>query len=99
MAKLFPAESTTSDSTVGGFVVEFPSGARKSVAWRSQAPIPDTLTAAKTYAAQLVQHMLDKQLTDDLDRTNIPSLVAAIQKIISDWNDKRRKALHAAPVQ
>lgn len=79
--------------------MQFPSGAFKSVAWRSQAPIQDTLEAAKAYAAELVKHMLDRELRDDLDRTNIPSLVAAIQKIISDWNDQRRKVLHAAPIQ
>lgn len=95
MAKLYPAESVTPDSTVGGFVVEFPSGARKSVAWRSEAPIQDTLEASKEYAKALVQHMLDARLIDDLERTNIPSLVAAISRIVSDWNDKRRAALHA----
>lgn len=102
MAKLYPAESTSNDSTVGGFVVEFPSGARKSVAWRSEAPISDTMEAAKQYAISLVQHMFDAGLRDDLNRTNIPSLVAAIARIISDWNDKRRAALylpHASTVQ
>lgn len=99
MAKLFPAESASNDSTVGGFVVAFPSGATKSVAWRSEAPIQDTLEAAKEYAKALVQHMLEARLIDDLDRTNIPSLVAAIQKIVSDWNDKRREALHAPTLQ
>jgi hypothetical protein len=99
MAKLYPAESTTHDLTVGGFVVEFPSGATKSVAWRSEAPIQDTTEAAKEYAKALVKHMLDKCLFDDLDRTNIPSLVAAIARITSDWNTKRRESLYAAPVQ
>jgi hypothetical protein len=95
MAKLFPSESATGDDTVGGFVVQFPSGAFKSVAWRSQAPIPDTKETAKEYAIALTQHMLDAKLIDDLERTNMPSLVAAIQKIILDWNEKRRAALHA----
>lgn len=95
MAKLFPSESATGDTEVGGFVIEFPSGAFKQVAWRSQAPIQDTKEAAKTYATAVVQHMLDAGLRDDLERTNMPSLVAAIQKIILDWNEKRRTALHA----
>ncbi len=99
MAKLYPAESTDSDSKVGGFVVVFPSGTSKSVAWRSEAPIQDTLAAAKEYAAKLVQAMIDEQRIDDLDRTNMPSLVAAIQKLISDWNEKRRAALYATPTQ
>lgn len=97
MAKLFPAESATNDTTVGGFVVEFPSGARKSVAWRSEAPVQDTLEAAKDYTKKLVQHMLDARLMDDLERTNMPSLVAAIQKIIHDWNETRRGVLYSAP--
>ncbi len=61
MTKLFPAEGVTNDPEVGGFVVEFPSGTRKSVAWRSQAPIQDTLEAAKQYVVKLVQAMLDEQ--------------------------------------
>ncbi len=64
-------------------------------AWRSGAPIPDTLEAAKKYAAQLVQHMLEHELRDDLNRTNIPSLVASIQRILVDWNDELRRTLHA----
>ena len=95
MAKLWRAESANNDPRVGGFVVEFPSGARKVVAWTWGAPIPDTLEAAKEYAKQLVQHMLERGLTDDLNRTNIPSLVASIQRILMDWNDELRKHLHA----
>jgi hypothetical protein len=96
MAKLWRAESAENDPKVGGFVVEFPSGARKVVAWRSGAPIPDVRAAAKQYATALVQHMLDHELRDDLNRTNIPSLVAAIQRILMDWNEELRRALYAA---
>jgi hypothetical protein len=76
--------------------VEFPSGVRKQVAWRSQAPIPDTLAAAKEYAAAVVDALLKDQRVDDLDRTNIPSLVAAIQRLLQDWNETRRRDLHLA---
>ena len=99
MAKLYPAESANGQTDVGGFVVEFPSGTRKSVAWRSGAPIPDTLAAAKQYVIQLTQTMLDERRIDDLERTNMPSLVAAVQRIIQDWNDKTRTRLYAAPIQ
>lgn len=95
MAKLFTAESAITDPLIGGFIVEFPSGARKSVSWRQSAPIAETLEAAKAFTVQLVQHCLDSKLTDDLERTNIPSLVAGVQKIIMDWNEKRRAALYA----
>lgn len=96
MAKLYPTESTTNEPDVGGFVIVFPSGTTKSIAWRSKAPIPDTLEAAKQYVAQLVDTMIASGRIDDLDRTNIPSLVAAAQKIISDWNDKTRARLYSA---
>lgn len=99
MAKLFPAESASNEPEVGGFVIEFPSGARKSVAWRSGAPIQDTKEAAKQYVVQLTQTMLDEQRIDDIERTNMPSLVAAVQRIIQDWNDKLRARLYAAPIQ
>ncbi len=99
MAKLYPAESANDQPDVGGFVIEFPSGTRKSVAWRSQAPIPDTLAAAKQYVIQLTQSMLDERRIDDLERTNMPSLVAAVQKIIQDWNETTRARLYATPVQ
>lgn len=83
----------------------FPSGATKSVAWRSQAPIQDTLAAAKQYTASLIDAMSKAALFDDMERTNWASCVAAVQKIVQDWNEKRRKVLyaergqHAAPVQ
>ena len=95
MAKLFPLESATNDPKVGGFVVEFPSNARKSVHWVSDAPFQDTLDAAKQYVTTLVQHCLDHGLIDDLERTNVPSLVAAVQRIIIDWNERTRARLYA----
>jgi hypothetical protein len=94
MAKLFPLESATNDPKVGGFIVEFPSGARKSAHWVSGAPFQDSLEAAKKHVTTLVQHCLDCGLIDDLERTNIPSLVAAVQKIILDWNERQRAALY-----
>lgn len=95
MAKLWPLEATNGDSRVGGFVVEFPSGARKSVHWVSEAPFQDSLDAAKQYTAQLVQHCLDRGLIDDLDRTNVPSLVASVQRFIIDWSEGARARLYA----
>lgn len=97
MAQVFTAESD--DPEVGGVVVTFPSGATKSIAWKSQAPIIEHLDAAKEYVTKLVQNMLDSGLVDDLERTNIPSLVAAVQKNIIDWNNKQRARLYAAPIQ
>jgi hypothetical protein len=88
-------ESTTDDLAVGGFLVTFPSGAAKTIAWRSEAPIQDTLEASKEYTAKLINTMIGEGKIDDIERTNVPSLVAAIQKMISDWNEKQRARLYA----
>lgn len=96
MAEIYPAESATNDPLVGGFVARFPSGATKSVAWQSQAPISDTLEAAKQYTTHLLDAMLKDRLIDDCERTNWASFAAAVQKVIMDWNEKRRAALYAA---
>lgn len=97
--ELWPAESTNADPNVGGFICRFPSGLVKSVAWRTGAPIMPTLDAAKTYAAQLIEALSREAKFDDMERTNWASAVAAIQKIISDWNDELRARLYgdAAP--
>lgn len=97
--KLWPAESP--DPETAGFVVEFPSGTRKSIAWKSQAPITPTLDAAKEYAAKLLAaRSSEPGGMDDVNRTNWASVTAAVQRIISDWNDKTRARLYAkAPEQ
>jgi hypothetical protein len=72
-----------------------PSGASKSVVWRQAAPIEPTLEAAKKCAAQIIEALSADARYDDMERTNWTSVVAAIQKIVMDWNDKRREALYA----
>mgnify|MGYP000157936035 CR=1 FL=1 len=86
MAKIYPCETTESDT--GALVIEFPSGTRKSVAWRSPKPIVPTLDAAKQYAAKVIESMSAERRIDDLERTNWPSCVAAFQRIIDDWNQR-----------
>lgn len=95
MAKLFPLEASNGDTRAGGFIVEFPSGARKEVSWVRAAPVIDATVAAKETITQLVDDCLRAGLIDDLERTNVPSLVAAAQRIILDWNERRRAALYA----
>lgn len=94
MAKLWPLE-VPNDPTVGGFAVLFPSGACKAVVWHSQAPIPDSLDAAKSYVTQLVDACLKLGLIDDLERTNMPSLTAAAQRLIDDWSERTKLRLYA----
>jgi hypothetical protein len=72
-----------SDPYVSGVLCTFPSGCVKQISWRHVGPIPDSLAMAKKAAAELVQHMLQRGLVDDLERTNIPSMVAALQRIVS----------------
>lgn len=91
--KLWPADSP--DPETAGFIVEFPSGVRKSIAWKSQAPITPTLDAAKSYAAELLAaRSSELGGMDDVNRTNWASVTAAVQRIISDWNDKTRARLY-----
>jgi hypothetical protein len=98
MAQLRMLESD--DPLVGGFLVTFPSGAAKTVSWRQHSPVLPATEAAKDFVIKLIDGMLadpgDRRVAlDDIERTNIPSLVAAVQRIVMDWNDKRRAALHA----
>lgn len=76
----------------GGVLCVFPSGARKQIAFSYRGPIPDTLTTAKKCVATLIEHMLEAGLTDDLERTNIPSAVAGIQAVIQQHNEAARRA-------
>ena len=99
MANVWRAESN--DPQIGGVVVEWPSGMHKIASWTSAAPIGDPLAAAKEYVTQLVQERIDSRYLDDVERTNVASLVAAVQKHIIDWNDVIRAKLyaHATPLQ
>lgn len=99
MAEIYTAESNNGDPSVGGFVIKFPSGLIKSVAWKSQAPIPDTLEAAKEYTAKLLDSLLVSAHNDDAERTNWVSVVACVQQVINDWNERTRQRLYAPHAQ
>lgn len=71
----------------GGVLCTFPSGAAKAVQWPAAGYITDTYKAATHAATELVNHMLQRGLIDDLERTNIPSAVAAIQAVMVQHND------------
>jgi hypothetical protein len=83
------------DPKIGGFLATFPSGLRKEVVWRSSIPTPDALAAAKEFAAGLLSQLIEENKVDDANRTNWPSLVAAIQRIVLDFNARRRASLYA----
>ena len=85
MARLFRLDSA--DPRTGGALVEFPSGKRLQVAWRAaRGPIVPTTEAAKDYAAKVLQRLLVEGLSDDAERTNWPSLIAALGRILGDFN-------------
>jgi len=92
MTTLQRLESTANDATIGGFVVTFPSGCSKVVHWQAAEPITPLRDAAKKYAAAALQTCIDEDRRDDADRTNWASVTAAVQRIVSDWNDKLREA-------
>lgn len=94
MAQLRALTSVT-DPKVGGFRITFPSGLVKEVIWKSTVPAPDSLKAAKEFTAGLLQQLIEEGKNDDADRTNWPSLVAAIQRMVMDFNERRRAALRA----
>lgn len=97
MANLWPCEATNNDPRVGGIVVQFESGARKVVSWNHGAPLSeqDCLTWSKEIASNLVAHLMSHQMEEDIRRTNWASMVAAILKIVRDWNAALRESLHA----
>lgn len=94
MAKL-RALTLYQDPTVGGFVIEFPSGLTKEVIWQSAVPAPDPLRAAKEFTTGVLDQLLQEGKADDANRTNWPSVVAAVQKIVLDFNAARLAALRA----
>jgi len=95
-ADLRPIEA--SDSRVGGAHLTTPSGIEIAALWREPGLIGDTLATAKACAAQLLDKLQRDYAGRDVDRINWPSVVAAIQALVQQWNDARRAALYAAPL-
>jgi hypothetical protein len=80
----------------GGFLMFLPSGATKVVAWHSPKPITPTLDAAKKYASEVVESLLQAGGIEnpDIQRTNWVSVTAAVQRIILDFNDRVTQAIN-----
>lgn len=83
------------DPQVGGALVTFDNGTRKLISWRAGSPIAPTLDAAKQYTVEIVQQLLDENREIAVRDTNWSSVTAAMQRIISDFNDKLRVKLYA----
>lgn len=80
----------------GGFLLFLPSGTTKVVAWHSPKPITPTLEAAKKYATEAVDSLIEQVGIEhpDIQRTNWTSVTAAVQRIILDFNDRVSKAIN-----
>ena len=88
---LIELESANRDPEVGGFMIHLPSGATKTVHWRTARPITPTLDAAKEYTAKVVDGLVRADTAEawaDVNGTNWTSVCAAVQRIILDWNSK-----------
>jgi hypothetical protein len=90
-------ESAT-DTKYGGVLCVFEDRHAIELTWERGAPVVDTLTAAKDLAARFVDRLIQSGQGDRVSRLNLPSVVAAMQRHIADWSDKRRAALYAEPV-
>ena len=78
----------------GGILFVTPNRRKLSVSWQSTSPIHDTLAMAKECATRLLDQMLKSGYVDDADRTNWPSVVAACQRHVKDFNQALAKATH-----
>lgn len=87
--------SSDQTSQAGGILARFPSGKTLTATWVQSFPINDSLAAAKTLSAKLLNQLLEEGCNDDADRTNWASFTAAVQRIVSDWSDKRRAEIRA----
>lgn len=99
---LIRCESPEGDPEVGGFYVFFPSGATKTIGWRQPQPISPTLDAAKEFTAKIIESLQrdgSEAAISDFDTTNWTSVVAAVQRIILDWNDLVQRRINTRMAQ
>lgn len=101
MAELQRLESRTGDPKQGGFVMRFPSGRVEVIEWNFGAPMraDQLLQASKDLAAKVIERLSSSAAHDDMERTNWASVVAAIQRIVTDWNDTLKASIYAAGPQ
>jgi hypothetical protein len=81
----------------GGLFIFFPSGATKGILWHSASPIRPAIDAAKKYTAQVLEELLKANTPEalrDIQATNWVSVIAAIHKIINDFNGNLHLAIN-----
>lgn len=84
MTTLHRLESAASDPCAGGLLVTFPSGVRKTLAWRHAGEV-DALGLAKDLAARALNTCLQEGRQGDANGTNWASFAAGALRIVKDW--------------
>jgi glycine/D-amino acid oxidase-like deaminating enzyme len=88
------ARAANDDPDVLAVVGAFPDGSRLSAAMRVPRPgYLDPTEVGKALAAALLNRLIERQNTRVADGTNWPSVAAACQRIVAQWNRERRDAL------
>jgi len=95
--ELHRLENPGGDTTQGGVLCVFADRSAIELGWKRDAPVTDTLRAAKDLAARLIERLLAENRGALVDSLNVPSVVAALQRHVMDWNEARRAALYAQP--
>ena len=96
MTTLHRLESAASDPCAGGLLVTFPSGVRKTLAWRHAGDV-DELGLAKDLAARALDSCLREHRTEDAERTNWASFAAGALRIVKDWARARPASVERLP--
>ena len=96
--QLHRLESPDGNSEWGGVLIVFDDRSAIELTWRQAAPVIDTLQGAKALAARAIDQLLRTGRGALVNSINAPSMVAALQRHLMDWNETRRAALYAAPL-
>jgi len=96
MAQLHRLESTIGNPYAGGVLIKYPSGHAHEIAWQSDGRlILPTLGAAKAYAGQALSSLQADNRQRDIDATNWSSLVAALQRVLEEFNTQLLPVIRA----
>lgn len=95
MPDLHRLEISNGNPHHGGVLITWSDGSGTEIAWQSDGRlILPTLDAAKRYAAEAITELQRTGRNAEINATNWPSLIAALQRHISDFNDRLRN-IHA----
>lgn len=87
-------DSPVGNALHGGVLCVFEDKRAYRLEWERSAPVIDTLQGAKDLTARLVDQLIREDQRQRLHSLNLPSVVAAMQRCINEWNEARRAALY-----